>query len=103
MRYVPRITANNTPTGSLCWYCQNSVPSPKKKTGCSWSRAFQPVYGWTAIPLKQLNQKASGTYDTFCVLKCPQYLEEPMRYIENDIEYREHYGRLAWDDEEDAV
>ena len=31
---------------TLCWKCKNAVPI--KDAGCSWSRAFQPVEGWTA-------------------------------------------------------
>lgn len=38
-------------TPSLCWSCKNAVPKirdGKYICGCSWSKDFQPVEGWTA-------------------------------------------------------
>lgn len=64
-----RIT-NNTPT--LCWRCKNAVPGPE--TGCSWSRGFIPVQGWTAQETK-IRVVGGGTIDSFLVLECPEFME----------------------------
>lgn len=42
---------------TLCWSCKNYCG------GCSWSREFKPVKGWTA---KETNQG-------YLVLKCPKF------------------------------
>lgn len=52
---------------TLCWRCRHAVPSAS--TGCSWSRRFVPVEGWTA---EKHQQKQSGSvYETYCVISCP--------------------------------
>jgi hypothetical protein len=64
-----RIT-KKTPT--MCWSCANAVPGPE--TGCSWSRRFEPVKGWTAMPTKiEINRGRID--DSFLVLDCPEYVE----------------------------
>lgn len=49
---------------TLCWSCQNAVPADGK--GCSWSRCFKPVEGWTAKP--------NGR--SYYVKKCPLYIKD---------------------------
>ena len=60
---------------TLCWYCQNSVPS--LTTGCSWSEDLKPVEGWRA-------ERRDLKYDThmmesYIVHWCPQYKREKRR------------------------
>ena len=59
---------NNTPNKSLCWSCQNAVPSAT--TGCSWSRHFKPIEGWEAIPNPNPEMKS------FRVRQCPCFKAE---------------------------
>ncbi|WP_295218201.1 hypothetical protein [Ruminococcus sp.] len=67
---------NQTKKSSICWKCKNAVPSAS--TGCSWSRAFQPVEGWTAE--RKYTPKANGStgevYETYCVTACPEFRKD---------------------------
>lgn len=57
---------------TLCWRCRHAVPSAS--TGCSWSRRFVPVEGWTA---EKHQQKQSGSvYETYCVISCPLFQKD---------------------------
>lgn len=62
--------------GVICWDCRHAVPSAK--TGCSWSRNFEPVPGWKAkkckIRLCQFGKKTRETV-SYEVRKCPQFEE----------------------------
>lgn len=54
---------------SLCWTCK------KVYGGCSWSKYFIPVKGWTAIPT-QIKVTYSTNYytdDSYDVYACPEY------------------------------
>lgn len=63
----------NTPKETLCWSCQNSIPSKAKQSGCSWSNQFKPVENWKAIPNTiPIGNKGEFT-DTYFVLNCPQF------------------------------
>lgn len=57
---------------TLCWECKNAVPT--KDAGCSWSRAFQPVEGWTAE--KHQQKQSSSVYETYCVISCPLFQKD---------------------------
>lgn len=57
---------------TICWNCKNAVPS--EETGCSWSRKFEPVKGWTATPTK-----IEGEMDSFHIEKCPEFVREQRR------------------------
>lgn len=57
---------------TLCWGCANAVPSYRKGTGCSWSKYFKPVEGWTAEKTELTggyNQKVTS----YLVSECPEY------------------------------
>lgn len=41
---------------SLCWECAHAVPDTRGH-GCSWSRDFEPVEGWTAKEGRYFSQK----------------------------------------------
>lgn len=53
----------------LCCYCK------KFSGGCSWSRRFEPVEGWTAEPTIIRQRNRHGKYDiqSYRITKCPQY------------------------------
>lgn len=54
---------------TLCWRCRHAVLSAS--TGCSWSRRFVPVEGWTA---EKHQQRSNGSaYETYCVTSCPLF------------------------------
>lgn len=57
---------NKNPNQSICWNCQNAVPSAT--TGCCWSRNFMPVKGWEAKPNLDMR--------SFRIKKCPLFKEE---------------------------
>ena len=65
-----RSTANykDTLKYSLCWTCRNACG------GCSWSRDFQPVKGWEAVPTYHISNGEHA--NSFHVYKCPLYKEE---------------------------
>jgi transcriptional regulator NrdR family protein len=56
-------------TNSLCWEC-------KRATGfCSWSREFEPVKGWKAVPTT-INSDSKGrtpVIESYEVKKCPLF------------------------------
>lgn len=57
---------------SLCWYCANAVPNAEH--GCSWSRKFKPVEGWTAKETKV--NVANCPCGSFHVYECPQFVRD---------------------------
>ena len=46
----------------LCWDCAKATNG-----GCSWSRRFEPVKGWTAEPN---TREAFSTYE---IIACPEF------------------------------
>lgn len=52
---------------TLCWYCKNACG------GCSWSKSFKPVKGWTATyrPVNIFKRLA----DSYFVHECPEFEE----------------------------
>lgn len=60
---------------TLCWGCKNAVPNAAGTKGCSWSRRFEPVYGWDAKPtvLQWSHGKNAGDA-SFIVRKCPEFV-----------------------------
>ncbi len=69
--------------GNLCLNCQNAVPC--RDRGCSWSRAFIPVEGWTARPTLYLSYAAHGRrilMRSFAVRRCPEFRpDDPRRTL----------------------
>ncbi len=51
---------------SLCWECGKAINS-----GCSWSKCFEPVEGWTAKARGGRESKAKS----YKVLECPEYVK----------------------------
>lgn len=55
---------------TICWHCKHAVG------GCSWSRKYIPVVGWTAEPTKiNTPQKVMKQQDSFIVHACPLFQE----------------------------
>ena len=57
-------SSNERMQDQLCWRCGNACG------GCSWSREFEPVPGWIAIPTFK------DRSDTYCIIKCPDFKPE---------------------------
>lgn len=55
--------------GTLCWDCKHAVPSAT--TGCSWSRSFRPVPGWTASQTEPNSDRAASYF----VERCPEFVK----------------------------
>lgn len=90
---------NQTKKPSICWKCKNAVPSAS--SGRSWSRAFQPVEGWTEE--RKHTAKGNGStedvYETYCVTACPEYRKNDggdvmCRSNEGCLRIAEHVLRL---------
>lgn len=83
---------------TLCWKCKNAVPSAS--SGCSWSRAFQPVEGWTTERKHTAkgNGSADAVYETYCVTTCPEFRKDDddvlCRSNEGCLRIAEHVLRL---------
>lgn len=74
--YYPDVTINGRLVGSLCQFCENSVPSIYKEQGCSWSRFLKPVEGWKATPTIMGNPLKKGLVTSFCVHECPKFKQD---------------------------
>ena len=61
---------------TICWKCRNAVPTAT--SGCSWSRRFVPVEGWTAERKHTAkgNGSADDVYETYCVTACPEFRKD---------------------------
>lgn len=58
---------------TLCWSCENAVPNENGR-GCTWSKRFIPVKGWTARP-----RLSGGIYEprkarSYKVIECPEFI-----------------------------
>lgn len=62
---------------TLCWNCQNAVPN-KDGRGCTWSKRFEPVAGWTATS-RNISSLAHGNrpYLSYRVTDCPEFVADP--------------------------
>ena len=51
-----------------CWHCKNCYG------GCSWSREFKPVNGWTA---KKTFIPSNNEYaESYKVIECPEFIND---------------------------
>lgn len=61
---------------TICWYCDRACGG---KNGCSWSRTYTPVEGWTAIRNDMgvqrgyLGRRISRSVESYRVIKCPEF------------------------------
>lgn len=69
MKYYRKKTVEQDYTNNnytKCWTCKNACG------GCSWSRDFQPVPGWNAVPT--FHPSNVGNENSFHVISCPEYV-----------------------------
>lgn len=60
-----------------CWSCRNAVPSIYKEQGCSWSRDFIPVKGWTAKKtIINIHGSIRRENESYFVRSCPEYISD---------------------------
>lgn len=61
---------------TICWGCKRAVPDPS--TGCSWSRHFCPVPGWTAEErlITSVSKGERIQIKSYCVTDCPRFLPD---------------------------
>ena len=63
---------------TLCWHCANAVPNREKTRGCSWSRKFIPVEGWTAArtDIYCQNRRGRPYAESYIVKSCPEFVSD---------------------------
>lgn len=60
----------------LCWDCANATNG-----GCSWSRDFTPVPGWTARRIPgRVYHGGQATEETYMITACPEFLRDAYGY-----------------------
>lgn len=65
-RSIPEMEAMGRKV-QLCFFCKNAV------YGCSWSKRFEPVEGWTAEPTTI--RYAYNDVKSYHITACPQFEE----------------------------
>lgn len=78
MRIKKRPAAGRKPA-TLCWYCE------KATGGCRWSRFFQPVKGWKALPTVIRHSQIEKGMKSYLVLDCPEFLADMREEEDNRI------------------
>lgn len=65
----PKKANKNTGRIQLCCYCM------KAYGGCSWSKEFKPVEGWTAVPTVILtrNPRGKDSIQSYKITACPEF------------------------------
>lgn len=87
---------------NICFDCQNAV------CGCSWSRDFTPVPGWTAEKTYVMQCYVPGyesQIETYHITACPQFVPDkeyvelpksrPVQCVDTGVTYRTTY-EAAW-------
>ncbi len=64
---------------TICWSCKNAV------CGCSWSKRFEPVKGWTATLTKLKGYSSGQIIESYNVIKCPEYVPDHKPVIKENI------------------
>ena len=59
---------------TLCWDCRMSTIG-----GCSWSRRFEPVEGWTA-ERSDLYIDRNHSVVSYCVQRCPKFVRDGLNF-----------------------
>ena len=54
---------------TLCWDCKRALGD------CPWSRSFEPVEGWVAVPTV-IYYHSQPSVDSYCVISCPLFERE---------------------------
>ena len=73
----------NVYTANICFDCEKAV------CGCSWSKDFTPVPGWTATPVRRkvwakIDGRNEEHYlDTYAITACPLFeRSEPRKTVD---------------------
>ena len=78
---------------TICWDCQ------KATGGCSWSRGFEPVEGWKAVPTKAYGKSTSEKerwIDSFDVYECPEFVLDERCEKMREILFRGKTDKGEW-------
>lgn len=70
---------------SLCWKCQNSC------SGCSWSRSFEPVKGWTA-ERRMIKNSPYDSFESYLVKECPEFGQRHFIKVKGNVDIRFYYN-----------
>lgn len=57
---------------NICFGCKNAVPDSRGH-GCSWSERFEPVPGWTAVPVILNPGRIYDQTETYHITACPEF------------------------------
>lgn len=69
----------------ICWNCKNACG------GCSWSREFKPVKGWTATPTNIIGN--NYIIPSYSITACPKYIPENKNFkVKIDKQIAEELG-----------
>ena len=60
-------------TGQLCWKCQKACG------GCSWSKSFIPIPGWTAQRHDVSMWPQGKEAESYRIYACPEFVKDPPR------------------------
>lgn len=72
---------------NICFRCQKAI------CGCSWSREFVPVDGWTAEPV--ILKGFGKDVPSYHITACPEFVEdEPRTPEKNELLARKIMERL---------
>lgn len=69
------IEKKTTKPETLCFKCSNACG------GCSWSKDFVPVEGWTARPTRIEMGKTEKIVESFHVTACPLFRADEPRHV----------------------
>lgn len=73
---------------SLCWKCAKSTNS-----GCSWSMAFVPVEGWTAVrDIIHHNYRS----ESYMVVECPEFERDSQTTCEDCRFFEVNHGSMMF-------
>ena len=79
----------NIRKANICFDCQKACG------GCSWSRSFEPVPGWTAEKTMLNNGMACDKRrmaETYHIIACPEFVQdEPRRKVNDSSEQFEKF------------
>ena len=70
---------------SLCWECQNSC------SGCSWSKSFKPVEGWTA-ERRMIKNSPYESFESYFVRECPEFKQKHFIKVKGNVDMDFYYN-----------
>ena len=70
---------------SLCWKCQKSC------SGCSWSKSFKPVEGWTA-ERRMIKNSPYESFESYFVRECPEFKQKHFIKVKGNVDMDFYYN-----------